>query len=232
MRQRLPLAISLAALVVAVLGSTPFGRAASDRVAKAVVPGYAKTAGYAKFAGDSTKLNGRKSALSGAPGTILAVGSSGKLPASLVDMSQLYTKSQVYSKSEVDALVKPLATQLKALTGSNVVDGSLTLSDLGGKRVSKEQTTSVSSAIALPAGSCKAQLTANYGDAAAGSLVVGTLTNASGDAVLPNTAAVMPALVIKTTQGGAVPNLVVCNTGSTALTVPAGSVFHWRLIDP
>jgi hypothetical protein len=41
---------------------------------------------------------------------------------------------------------------------------------------------------------------------------------------------VVPSIVIKTTQGGAVPNLIVCNTGTSTLTVPAGSVFHWRMI--
>jgi hypothetical protein len=61
---------------------------------------------------------------------------------------------------------------------------------------------------------------------------VGTLINAAGAAVLPNTAAFMPSVVIKTTQGGAVPNLVVCNTGTgAAITIPTRSVFHWRLID-
>ncbi len=59
----------------------------------------------------------------------------------------------------------------------------------------------------------------------------GTVTDANGNAVLPNTAAFIPSIVIKTSQGGAVPNLIVCNTGSSALTIPVGSVFHWRLID-
>ena len=62
--------------------------------------------------------------------------------------------------------------------------------------------------------------------------MIGTLTNAAGNAVLPNTAAIMPSIVISTTQGGAVPNVVVCNTGEGALMVPTGTVFHWRFIDP
>lgn len=81
MKGRLSLALSVTAVVVAVLGATPFGRAAGERLAAAVP--YAKTAGYAKFAGDSTKLNGRKSTLAGAPGTIPVVGKTGKLPASI-----------------------------------------------------------------------------------------------------------------------------------------------------
>jgi hypothetical protein len=81
MFQRAPFILSATALVVAVLGATPLGHAAGELVT--AVPPFAKTAGYAKFAGSSTKLNGHKSALSGAPGTIPVVGPDGKLPASI-----------------------------------------------------------------------------------------------------------------------------------------------------
>jgi hypothetical protein len=127
-----------------------------------------------------------------------------------------------YTKAEVNA-------QLSVLTGANIVNGSLSLSDLGSSF--GPQTQIVSTTISLPAGTCKAALTGNFGDSAIGKMVVGTLTNSVGGAVLPNTAAVIPSIVISTTQGGAVPNVVVCNTGDGALSVPAGSVFHWRLID-
>jgi hypothetical protein len=63
MRQRLPPLLSATALLVAVFGSTPLGNAAS-RAIHAVLP-FAKTAGYAKFAGNAAQLNGRKSTLSG-----------------------------------------------------------------------------------------------------------------------------------------------------------------------
>ncbi len=82
LRQRTPLILSATALVVAVLGATPLGQAAGRQLAAAIPP-FAKTAGYAKFAGDSTKLNGRRSSLTGAPGTIPVVGKTGKLPASI-----------------------------------------------------------------------------------------------------------------------------------------------------
>jgi hypothetical protein len=81
MRARLPLALSLLALAVAILGATPLGQAASERIA-AVVP-FAKTAGYARVAGDAAKLNGRRSSLAGAPGTVPVVGKDGKLPPSI-----------------------------------------------------------------------------------------------------------------------------------------------------
>ena len=81
MRQRLPVALSASALLVAVFGATPLGHAAG-RVVHAVPP-FAKTAGFAKFAGNASQLNGRKSTLSGAPGTIPVVGRNDKLPASI-----------------------------------------------------------------------------------------------------------------------------------------------------
>jgi hypothetical protein len=78
-RQRLPILLSATALIVAVLGSTGIGHSA----VQAVVPPFAKTAGYAKFSGDSTKLNGRRSSLAGAAGSIPVVGKNGKLPAAI-----------------------------------------------------------------------------------------------------------------------------------------------------
>ena len=81
MRQRAPLVLSITALIVAVFGATPLGHAAGQFVS--AVPPFAKTAGHAKVAANSLKLNGRRSTLTGAPGTIPVVGMDGKLPASI-----------------------------------------------------------------------------------------------------------------------------------------------------
>jgi hypothetical protein len=139
--------------------------------------------------------------------------------------------ADVFTKAESDARYATQAA-LAALTGGNIVDRSLTLADLGtnGGPFGGDQTETVTSPIALPAGSCQAALTANFGEGVEGNMVIGTLTDQVGQAVLPNTAAVVPSIVIKTTQGGAVPNVIVCNTGTAPLTIPAGSVFHWRMI--
>jgi hypothetical protein len=80
-RHRVQFVLSVTALVVAVFGATPLGHAAGQLVAG--VPPFAKTASYATFSGNSSKLNGRTSTLSGAPGTIPVVGKDGKLPASI-----------------------------------------------------------------------------------------------------------------------------------------------------
>lgn len=75
MRQRAPIVLSCAAIAVAVLGATPIGHAAGERLA-AVVP-------FAKTAGNAQKLNGHRSSVAGAPGTIPVVGKNGKLPAAV-----------------------------------------------------------------------------------------------------------------------------------------------------
>jgi len=81
MHQRAPLIVSATALAVAVLGATPVGHAAGERLAAAVP--FAKSAGYAKQAGNAKRLNGRRSTFSGAAGTIPVVGRDGKLPTAI-----------------------------------------------------------------------------------------------------------------------------------------------------
>ena len=53
--RRLPLVLSATALVVAVFGSTPVGHAVGS-----AIPAFAKSAGYAKQAGNASALNGIK----------------------------------------------------------------------------------------------------------------------------------------------------------------------------
>jgi hypothetical protein len=81
MRERVPLVLSITALVVAMFGATPLGSAAGHLIA--AVPPFAKSANYANFAGNASTLNGHRSALTGAPGTIPVVGKNGKLPAAI-----------------------------------------------------------------------------------------------------------------------------------------------------
>ena len=78
MKERLPLGLSCAALVIAVLGATPPGEAAGRAIAK-VVP-YAATAGFAKNAG---KLNGHTASAAPSAGQIPILDPTGKLPASV-----------------------------------------------------------------------------------------------------------------------------------------------------
>jgi hypothetical protein len=83
MQRRLPLVLSLTALIVAVLGSTPLGEAAADVVAK--IPPWAERANYAKVAGTANNakaLGGRK------PSAYARLDRNGKLPLSLVPVQR------------------------------------------------------------------------------------------------------------------------------------------------
>ena len=62
-------------------------------------------------------------------------------------------------------------------------------------------------------------------------MVVGTIANAAGGAVVNNAGAVVPTLLTETSQGGVVIHLVVC-AGSSSQSIPAGSVITWSLIRP
>jgi hypothetical protein len=84
MRERLPLVLSMCALLVAVFGATPLGHAAGRAIHG--VPPFATRAGFAKFAGtadNSKRLAGHKASLVPTAGSIPVVGANGKLPASL-----------------------------------------------------------------------------------------------------------------------------------------------------
>ncbi len=79
MKQRLPLILAAAALLTAVLGSTPAGDAAG-RVARTIPP-LAQKANYAKVAGTANNAN----ALGGhKPSEFVRLNASGKLPAAVI----------------------------------------------------------------------------------------------------------------------------------------------------
>jgi hypothetical protein len=76
--KRLPLVLSATALVVAVFGSTPVGHAVGS-----AIPAFAKSAGYAKQAGNASALNGIKASKQARPGMLVALGTDGKFPSSV-----------------------------------------------------------------------------------------------------------------------------------------------------
>ncbi len=74
--KRLPLVLSATALVVAVFGSTPVGHAVGS-----AIPAFAKSAGYAKQAGNASALNGIKASKQPRPGMLVPLGADGRFPA-------------------------------------------------------------------------------------------------------------------------------------------------------
>jgi hypothetical protein len=77
MKKQLPLILATAALVVALLGSTPLGEAAESALEQ--VP----RAKRADFAANAGKLNGHRSSVNPRRGQIPVVGANGKLAASI-----------------------------------------------------------------------------------------------------------------------------------------------------
>jgi hypothetical protein len=77
-KQRLPVVLSLTALVVAVLGSTSVGQAVVS-----AVPPFAKRAGYAKRAGDAGSVGGIKASRQPRAGLLVPLGADGKFPPSV-----------------------------------------------------------------------------------------------------------------------------------------------------
>lgn len=142
------------------------------------------------------------------------------------------TRNSVGTKHIKDGAVTTRKLHDGAVGTKKTKDFGLRLGDLGSESLN-DLTQTVNTAITLAPGECRGQLTGNFGDSILGSLVVATITDADGNAVLPNAAAVMPTMVSKTSQGGAVPVLMVCHQGQGgSITIPVGSVFHYRLIAP
>jgi hypothetical protein len=132
------------------------------------------------------------------------------------------------------AVTKPKLHQ-GAVTSPKVQDFGLRLHDLGGKTNNGKAT--VDSTINVPNNECRQQHLTLFGTpvprGVIGSLVVGFLTDDHGHAVLDNAGVIVPTMVSESSQGGAVPNLIVCNLGAPlGETVPAGSVFHFHLVGP
>jgi hypothetical protein len=120
-----------------------------------------------------------------------------------------------------------------AVTETKVKNFALRLHDLGGR--TNAGTRTVSTTINVPDGGCLGQPLTLFNPApkgVIGSLVVGYLTDAQGNAAIDNNGAVVPTVISETSQGGAIANLIVCDVRGGGQTVPAGSVFHFRLIGP
>src|SRR5437868_5211475 len=78
MQRRLPVILSVTALTVALLGTIPAGRAA--HALTRAIPGFAKTAGYARNAG---AVDGIRASRTARAGYLVALGSDGRFPASV-----------------------------------------------------------------------------------------------------------------------------------------------------
>jgi hypothetical protein len=127
-----------------------------------------------------------------------------------------------YTKAQIDA-------RISTLTGGDIVDGSLTLTDLAGATTF---TRTISSPVDVPGGACQSLGGGNSGSQEIGKLAVFTLADAAGNPVIPNGGTAVPSVVIGTSQGGAIIQFLVCNGRTSPFTVPVGAVVTYRLVVP
>ena len=128
--------------------------------------------------------------------------------------------------------VGPRELKDDAVRSAHVKDFSLRLRDVGGEITRGKHI--VNSQFTVPDGDCKGEFVefSNPPEPGwIGSMVIGHLTDDEGNAVLANHGVVVPTIVSETSQGGALPILLVCDIGGGGgQTVPAGSIFRFRLI--
>ena len=111
--KRLPLVLSTTALVVAVFGSTPVGHAVGS-----AIPAFAKSAGYAKQAGNASALNGIKASKQPRAGTLLPLGADGKFPVSVGAVGPAGPKGEKGEKGETGAAGQKGATGATGAAGA------------------------------------------------------------------------------------------------------------------
>ena len=127
--------------------------------------------------------------------------------------------------------VGPRELKNDAVRSAHVKDFSLRLRDVDGAITRGKHV--VDSQFTVANGDCEREIVAFSNPPEPGwigSMVIGHLTDDEGNAVLSNDAFVVPTIVSETTQGGALPILMVCDIGGGGQTIPAGSIFRFRLI--
>jgi hypothetical protein len=140
-------------------------------------------------------------------------------------------KGEVKTRHLANGAVTAKKLHSDAVSTKKVQDFSLNLHDFNAK--DGLQTRTVGSPIAVAAGSCQVVFLNLYNpapDALLGSMVVGSVTDATGGPAMSNAGVVVPTMVSETSQGGALVNLVVC--ASSQQTIASGSIFHYQVIPP
>jgi hypothetical protein len=113
MKRRLPIVLSVTALVIAVAGTTPLGQAASDAIPR-----------FARNAGNADKVDGLHASRTPKAGRLLALNSSRKFPASVLPSTPL-SGLEIASASTATDSSSPKVVLVNCPTGKRVVGGAV-----------------------------------------------------------------------------------------------------------
>ena len=120
MKRRLPIVLSVTALVIAVAGTTPLGRAASDAIPR--------------FARNADKVDGLHASRSPKAGRLLALNSSRKFPASV--LTGAVTGLELLTVSSALDASTPKVVQINCPTGKRAIAGGHAVTGAGASEVS------------------------------------------------------------------------------------------------
>lgn len=125
MKARLPVVLSLTALVVAVAGITPLGEAARERL----VP-------LARFARNADKVDGIHAARTPRPGRLLALGRNAKFPGSALPAGPAgLTALEIASAATAQDSSTPKTATVNCPAGKRVVGGGARVTGAGATEV-------------------------------------------------------------------------------------------------
>lgn len=248
LRGNLSLLISCLALAVALSGTAyavaalPRGSVDTQALAKDAVTAKKIKAGAVRSSKIRPGAVGAQALADESIGAAeLAAGSVG--PAEVADGA--VASADLADAAVVAAKLAAGSVSATKLAGSSVgteavADRSVRLLDLGGAIAGFQnapvvnRTSTVASVINIAAGDCQSVRLGTFNPAPSGtlgSMVVGTITDGTGGAVVNNLGFVTPTLATETSQGGVVFHLGVC-AGASAQTIPVGSIVTWSLIAP
>jgi hypothetical protein len=112
MKRRLPIVLSVTALVIAVAGTTPLGEAASDAIPR-----------FARNAGNADKVDGLHASRTPKAGRLLALNRSRKFPASVFPSTPL-SGLEIAAASTATDSSSPKVVVVNCPTGKRVVGGA------------------------------------------------------------------------------------------------------------
>jgi hypothetical protein len=123
MKGRLPIVLSIAAVLVAVAGITPLGEAARDALPRA------------RFALNSDKVDGIHASRNPKAGRLLALGKNKKFPASVITAPAGFSGLEILTGASATDSSSPKAVVVNCTAGKKVIGGGVQVTGAGASEV-------------------------------------------------------------------------------------------------